>query len=83
MKKYLVDIYLPACGKHYDAFLPMEKRVCEVTQLLVGIADTLSSGSYKGTKDAMLLNAETGEPFLPSETVYDAGIRNASRLILI
>lgn len=83
MKKYLVDIYLPACGEHYDAFLPTGKRIYEVTQLLVGIADTLSGGSYKGTKDAMLLNAETGDPFPLGETVYDAGIRNASRLILI
>ena len=83
MEKYLVDIYLPACGKHYDAFLPMEKRIYEVTQLLVGMAGPLSGGSYKGTKDAMLLDAESGEPLLPNETVYDAGIRNASRLILI
>lgn len=83
MKKYLVEIYLPACGEHYDAFLPVEKKIYEVTKLLVDIADTLSGGSYKGTKDAMLLSAETGEPFPPDITVYDAGIRNASRLILI
>lgn len=83
MKKYLVDVYLPACGEHYDAFLPMGKRIYEVTRLLVGIANALSGGNYKGTEDAMLLNAETGEPFPLGETVYDAGIRNASHLILI
>lgn len=83
MKKYLVEIYLPACGRRYDAFLPAGKKVYEVRHLLARLAESLSSGSYKATGDALLLDAETGEPFSLDDTVYDAGIRNASRLILI
>ena len=83
MKKYLVDIYLPASGRHYDAYLPTGKQIGEATQLLVSIAESLSGGSYKGTPDAVLLDANNGEPFNRSDTVYDAGIRNSSRLILI
>lgn len=83
MKKYLVDIYLPACGKHYDVYLPTGKQIGEATQLLVSIAESLSGGSYKGTADTILLDANSGEPFNQSDTVYDAGIRNSSKLILI
>ena len=83
MKKYLVDVFLPAAGKHYDVYLPTGKQIGEATQLLVHIAESLSSGSYKGTQGAMLLNADSGEPFDQSDTVYDAGIRNSSKLILI
>ena len=83
MKKYLVDVYLPACGKHYDVYLPTGKQIGEATQLLVSIAESLSGGSYKGTVNSLLLNAISGEPFNRSLTVYDAGIRNSSRLILI
>ncbi|CDX04960.1 Hypothetical protein DPCES_5074 [Desulfitobacterium hafniense] len=83
MKKYLVDVYLPASGKHYDVFLPTGKQIGEATKLLVGIAQSLSGGSYKGTADAMLLNADNGEPLNRNDTVHDAGIRNSSRLILI
>jgi len=83
MKKYLVDVYLPATGKHYDAYLPTGKRIGEATQLLVSIAESLSGGSYKGTSGAVLLDADSGNPLNRGATVYDAGIRNASKLILI
>ena len=83
MKKYLVDIYLPAANKHYDAYLPGGKRIGEATQLLINIAETLSGGEYKGTMDSVMLNAMNGDPYDRNLTVYDAGIRNASKLILI
>lgn len=83
MKKYLVDVYLPACGKHCDVLLPAGKRISEITRLLSALAERLSEGSYEGGQSAMLLDAESGEPFPAEETVYDVGIRNASGLILI
>ena len=83
MKKYLVDVYLPALGKHYDVYLPTGKQIGEATQLLVGIAESLSGGSYKGSGASLLLDAASGEPMSKSDTVHDAGIRNSSRLILI
>lgn len=83
MKKYLVDVFLPASGRHCDVYLPAEKRIYEVIILLERLAESLSGGSYKGTRDAMLLNADNGMPFDLNSTVYDAGIRNASQLILI
>jgi hypothetical protein len=82
MKKYLVDIHLPAAGKHYDAYLPSGKLIGEATQLLVKIAESLSGGNYKGTADSVLLNAVSGEPYNRNITIYDAGIRNSSKLIL-
>lgn len=83
MKKYLVDIYIPSANKHYDVYLPGGKRIGEATRLLVNIAETLCDGEYKGTKDSVLLNAMNGAPYDRNLTVYDAGIRNASKLILI
>ena len=83
MKKYLVAVYLPASGKHLDVYLPTGKQIGEATQLLVNIAESLSGGSYKGTVNSVLLDASNGEPFNRSDTVYDAGIRNSSKLILI
>jgi hypothetical protein len=82
MKKYLVDVHLPAAGKHYDAYLPSGKLIGEATQLLVSIAESLSSGDYKGSADSVLLNAISGEPYNRDLTVYDAGIRNSAKLIL-
>lgn len=83
MKKYLVDLYLPSIGKHYDVYLSAGKTVSESTGLLVEIAESLTGGSYKGTEHSVLLDAETGMPLHGRVSVYDAGIRNSSRLILI
>jgi hypothetical protein len=82
MNKYLVDIHLPAAGKHYDAYLPAGKRIGEATRLLVSITESLSGGNYQGTADSVLLDAASGEPYNRNLTVYDAGIRNGSQLIL-
>lgn len=83
MKKYLVDLYVPAAGRHYDVYLPAGKHIWEVIQLLVGMTASLSGGSFQGTKDAILLNGDNGLPLERNVTVFDAGIRSASKLILI
>lgn len=83
MKKYLVDVNLPAAGTHLDVFLPPDKQIGEVIQLLVALAESQSGGSYQGTENAILLDARTGEAYTLTDTVTEAGIRNASRLILI
>ncbi len=83
MTKYLVDIYLPASGEHFDAYLPAGKLIGEAAYLLVHIVSSLSDGNFTGTADTVLINAENGEVLNRNITVYDAGIRNSSRLILI
>lgn len=83
MQKYLVDIYVPALGEHFDVYLPMGKRIGEAVMLLVQLISSLSGGSYKGTADSTLLNAISGEAYDFDTSVYDSGIRNSSRLILI
>lgn len=83
MKKYLVEVRFPASGQRYDAYLPASRRIHEVTELLARIATSLSQGTYEGTENTMLLDADTGIPFDRESTVHDVGIRNASRLILI
>ncbi len=83
MIKYLVDVYLPASGKHFDVFLPANKLIGEVISLLVDIVVPLSGNSFERTADTILINAANGEVYNFNTTVFDAGIRNAAKLILI
>jgi hypothetical protein len=83
MKKYLVDVYIPAAGRHMDAFIPCGKRVGEAAFLLAGIAETVCEGAFLKIDNSVLISAENGLPFDRNKTVDDAGIKNASRLILI
>jgi hypothetical protein len=83
MKKYLVDVYLPALGSHYDVYLPAGKQIGEAVMLLAKIMEPLSGGSFCSRADSVLLDADDGKPLDFDISVYDAGIRNSSRLILI
>lgn len=83
MKKYLVDIYLPSAGQHFDARLPTGKRVEEAVNLLGMLAEPLTGGSYRLTQSSMLLDARSGKRLPMNVTVHEAGVRNASRLILV
>ncbi|MDR1703302.1 MAG: hypothetical protein LBS19_01270 [Clostridiales bacterium] len=83
MTKYLVDVYIPASGRHIDAFIPAGKLISDTTALLVRLAESICGGSFKGTPDTMLLDAASGRPFDRNINVFDAGIRNSSKLLLI
>ncbi len=83
MKKYLVDVYLPASGDHFDAFLPVNKSIGEVISLLAETVVPLTGNSYERTADTVLINAASGEVYDFNTTVLDSGIKNASKLILI
>jgi len=83
MKKYLVDVYLPASGRHFDAYLPAALKIGETIELLTGIVVPLTRGGFSGTEDTVLINTSTGVPLNRNITVHDAGIRNSSSLLLI
>lgn len=83
MNKYLVDVFLPASGEHYNAFFPANKLIGEVISLLTDIIVPLSGNSFERTADTVLINAVSGEIYDFNITVYDAGIRNSTKLILI
>lgn len=83
MNKYLVDVYLPASGEHFDVLLPVNKRIGEVIPLLTDIVMQLSGNSYGRTANAVLINAANGEVYDFNTSVFDAGIRNSTKLILI
>ncbi len=83
MKKYLVDVYLPSSGEHFDVFLPANKLIGDVLSLLVDTVVPLSGYSFQRTVDTVLINAIDGGIYDLNSTVFDSGIRNASKLILI
>lgn len=83
MKKYLVDVFLPAAGEHFDVFLPENKLIGEVITLLTEIIEPISGGKFEKTSDTVLINALDGSVYDFNTTVFDSGVRNNTKLILI
>ncbi|CEE03270.1 hypothetical protein BT1A1_3489 [Caldibacillus thermoamylovorans] len=83
MNKVLVEIFLPAANQSFDVYIPLESRMSEVLVLVSSLLSDLSDGKYKATQDAVLCDAETGIIFNINMTVFELGIKNGSKLMLI
>lgn len=81
--KYLVEVYLPAAQKRFDMRIPAMSRMGEINTLVASIAADLSEGSYRATKQSILINADDGEMYDVNMTALEQGIRNGTQLILI
>jgi hypothetical protein len=83
MDKVLVEIFLPAADASYDVFIPLAGRMSEVLALVSGVLSDLSDGKFKATKDTVLCDAISGTIFNINLSVYELGISNGSKLMLI
>ena len=79
----LVEIYCAATGIIYDAFIPKYAYLSEVLVLLKGILSDLSEGSYKLDDMAIICNFENGDIYNLNKLVYELGIKNGTRLMVI
>lgn len=81
--KFLVEIYCAATGIIYDAYIPEYAYLSEVLLLLKGILTDLSEGSYKTDDVSVICNYDTGDIYNLNKLVYELGIRNGTRLMVI
>ncbi len=82
-KKVLVEILLPAAGKSFDVFIPLERKMSEVIRLVAGALSDLSDSTYLYSDGAVLCNADTGIIYNVNMEIAELGIKNGSRLMLI
>lgn len=82
MKKAIVDVYEPASEVRFDALIPYDSQLSEVVILLVNICSNLAGEKTVICDNLLLSNRDNGEIYDLSKTVYDAGIRNGTRLLL-
>lgn len=83
MNKVLVEISLPAAGKSFDVYLPLESQMSEVVMLVSALLSDLSDGKYKANDNAVLCDAATGIIYNINMAVAELGITNGSKLMLI
>jgi len=83
MDKVIVEVYIPIISKSYDMFIPMNSPMYEVVELVGNAVKGLSDGRFIPTATTALCNKESGEIYDVNKTVYDLGISNGSKLLLI
>lgn len=83
MNKVLVKLNVPAFEEQYDVWIPLNRRIYNVTELLVKAVNDFSGGCYKPSKRPALYDKITAEPYNINLTVKDAGIKNSTEIVLI
>lgn len=81
--KVLVEILVPAAGRSFDVWIPLESRMGEVTQMVIQALSELTAGEYKASVDAVLCDVLSGNMYDVNTEIAELGIKNGSRLMLI
>ena len=81
--KILIELEIPLIEKRYDLFIPINKKVGTVKNLIENALVELTDSAYVPKDDSNFYSKETGEIFDVNKTVRDTNLRNCSRIILI
>ena len=80
--KILIQLYIPLIEEEYDVFIPINKRVGTIKQLLEKSISEQSNG-YIITEDTNLYSKDTGIVYDAQLLVKDTDLKNGSRVVLL
>lgn len=83
MNKVSVSVFVPLIEQEYDLFIPINKTIGVVKQLVEKAIVELSDGNFKSNGDTKLYNKLTNQVYDGAIFVKDSNIRNGTQLILL
>ena len=83
MDKILVEIYVPLLDRSFDMFIPVSLPAYEVLELIKKAVTDLSDGQFIANENTILCHREDGSLINVNLSVYELGIRNGSKLMLM
>ena len=79
--KVLIRLYVPEIEEEYEMYIPINKHIIEITDLLCKLVNDLSK-IYPIKKDAYLCNRRTGHIYNKMDIVSKTDLRNGTELII-
>lgn len=83
MKKVTLEIYLPAAQRTFDVQVPANAQLFQILKLTSIELGRLSDGIFEADEACALCDRESGTMFNINMTVWELGLRNGSKLMLI
>lgn len=80
--KIFIELYLPLYEKEYDIFIPINKRVGTIKQLIEKSL-TESDINYVIKEDTNLYSKDTGFIYDVQKLVKDTDMQNGSKIVLL
>ena len=81
--KVLVNIYIPFLEKKYEVFLPVGKKIGEITYLIGNSLNEITGGYYIYKKSERLYSRLNGKEYNSNEILKYTSIRNGTELVFM
>ena len=83
MNKVLVKLFVPAIEKEYDVWIPINKKIYNIIELLTKTINELCGGYYKPANMPMLYDKATSRQYDINLNVKENQIKNGTEIIMI
>ena len=81
--KILIELEIPLIEKSYDLFIPINKKIGTIKNLIEEALVEITDGAYEIKAETNFYSKETGQIYDVNKTVRDTDLKNGSRIILI
>ena len=81
--KYLIELKIPELGKKYDIYIPVNKKLFNVLDLILKVVYEINNLDVTNMKKRNLINKHTGEMYNENKLIRNTSIENGTCLILI
>ena len=83
MSEILVGIFVPAIQTEYDVFIPANSTISDILELTGKAISDQSDGRFVPDETTVICRRADGTILDINRSVYESGIRNGSKLMLI
>lgn len=81
--KLLVIIYVPLLNESYDVFIPVNRKIGTIRNLIIDRINELNNNSIENVKNLRLYNKDNCKIYDNNIYVKNSDIKNGSILMLI
>lgn len=81
--KVLIELIVPEIEEVYDMYIPINKKIGSIINLIQKSVFELSDGIYQSYSNVFLYNSDTGEKYNINQIVKETNIRNGSKIVLM
>ena len=81
--KVLVTVNVPLLEKKYDVYIPVNRKIYSVIEMLKKSLYNISQGTFDMNSNYLFYNADTGNIYDLNLLVRDTDIRNGSLVIML
>jgi len=81
--KILIELEVPLIEKKYDLFIPINKTIGTVKDIIEKALLELTDNDYEIKEESNLYSKDTGDMYDVNQIVRDTDLKNGSRIILL